>query len=1502
MATPSERFVIATYTDMGFGRAGIGLYNFSASGLMTSGDYSLDIVSLAANGTVKSFNLSLLPTYPSVEYIIINSTFYDFFDITNAYYYNEEAFFSSGDVTPDVVAVVLRKNGVIVDVLGDPAGPSPLLSEPGAIARNSNFAAPPNGYLASDWNVYKDSDLAYDYYYLTSYPGAVPPLAPPTPPVSLAISGFGGQSFQENALNAYAEFVGAGITLSATGVTDFAGGTLKVAYKGPHGVDDHLLILDQGTSAGQIGFANGTVTFGGVAIATATGGGAGTDLTVNLNANATPAIVGALLRALAYRNSDDTPDATRTLTISLSDGKGHSAPDVTAIITIVAENDAPSIGGTGHANVAEGQAVAVTTAILTGIDPDDAPAGLTYTVSDQMNGQVVVNGVPATVFTQADLLAGRVTFAHDGSRTTSASFKVFLADGGEDSAQPVETTVTIAVSRLNHAPVAADKTVERLEDAGAYTLQTADFGFSDPADADAPNGLKAVIIETIPAHGTLSLDGVVVTSGRTVSAVDIAAGKLTFDPGTNESGSDFRFGFRVVDDGGTALGGDDTSDAVNHITFAVKPVNDAPMATNASFALPEDGSWLFQPDHFGFSDMAEGSAANALLSLIIDRLPTGGKLTLGSVDVVAGQEIPANEIQGLRYVPDTDVNGPDTFAFRVRDDGGTANGGFDVSAQQTITLTVTPINDAPQGTDARVALLEDETHAFSTVDFGFFDPKDVGDQLASVILTELPVAGTLRLAGNPVAAGTPIAVADLGLLAFTPAANASGVSYARLKFKVQDDGGTANGGADTSTEHTLVIDVTAVNDAPVITGVATALPIGDNETVRPFSTAVLRDVDSTSLTVTISLDRTDLGAVSRATGLRANADGTYSATGSATLVQSLIRNFTFDPTDNKLAPGLVGTTRFTLSLSDGTKVATTDVDVQATSINDRPVAVSDGPISVDEGAGYSAGAVRGVLSNDTDADRDALTVSEVKFNTTAGAVGSALMGTYGTLVLNADGSYIYIADRTAASALFAGQFGTDAFTYTVSDGNGGTTTGTLSFKVNGTTLLVEGLELAKRTVANPDGSLTQTIAVPVVPDGGPDGVIDVPVANAASGQALLTATVPTGVGMQISGSPSAKPGSGSLTDLLNAIQDRTPAGSVDQQVLTDGARGFLASLPANGSVLVQTVDIIGAPVNGQPISISGSAAVDSPKTAVVVDASELPSGTLLKIDNVDFVMIIGAVRVTGGAGSQVLWGDSASQWLVLGAEDDTLHGGGGDDYVGSLGGHDWLYGDAGNDTVSGGAGDDHLFGGDGQDVLLGGIGRDWLEGNSGNDRLLGEAGNDRLSGGDGNDHLLGGTGRDRLDGGEGKDRLDGEAGHDTLLGGAGNDLIRGGAGNDWIRGGLGRDKMWGGAGADIFDFDTVEDSQIGLQRDVIHDFQSGLDRVDLRTIDANVRLKGNQAFSWVGAKGPFQYLNKPGVGFSGTAGELRYANGILMGDVDGNGTADFQIKIVGSFAVGDVIL
>jgi serralysin len=294
--------------------------------------------------------------------------------------------------------------------------------------------------------------------------------------------------------------------------------------------------------------------------------------------------------------------------------------------------------------------------------------------------------------------------------------------------------------------------------------------------------------------------------------------------------------------------------------------------------------------------------------------------------------------------------------------------------------------------------------------------------------------------------------------------------------------------------------------------------------------------------------------------------------------------------------------------------------------------------------------------------------------------------------------------------------------------------------------------------------------------------------------------------------------------------------------------------------------------------------------------------------------------------------------------------------VGSGGGNNYVQAGAGNDTVTNafegwntiylGSGND-TYDGNGfsrgrmHDAVYGGSGKDTFNvhtthsdyyGGSGDDTFNSIGLNNRFDGGDGrntvsymlqdSDPVLNGQGvyvnlnrgvadtgnqrherlfniqdavgtshADTLDGSgqkndlygmSGNDVLNGQTSNDKLFGGNGNDDLYGGVGNDKLTGGLGKDLMWGNDGTDTFIFASLNDSVTGSNRDVIKDFShSEGDRIDVSGIDA-ISGGNNNSFDYIGS-----------AGFSHTAGELRFSNHTLYGDVNGDGHADFSVHVSG---------
>src|SRR5204863_243207 len=143
------------------------------------------------------------------------------------------------------------------------------------------------------------------------------------------------------------------------------------------------------------------------------------------------------------------------------------------------------------------------------------------------------------------------------------------ANGGVDLDQSANT-LTVNVTSVNDAEADATKLESSSEDT-CYTFAADNFGFSDPADG---NSLLAVKISTLPAAGTLTLNGVAVATGVFVAASEIAAFHLLVTPPANPTFPTRRSSdLQVQDNGGTANGGVDLDQSANTLTVNVTSVN-----------------------------------------------------------------------------------------------------------------------------------------------------------------------------------------------------------------------------------------------------------------------------------------------------------------------------------------------------------------------------------------------------------------------------------------------------------------------------------------------------------------------------------------------------------------------------------------------------------------------------------------------------------------------------------------------------------------------------------------------------------------------------------------------------------------------------------------------------------------------------------------------------------------------------------------------------------------
>ncbi|MDZ4251553.1 MAG: Ig-like domain-containing protein, partial [Sulfuritalea sp.] len=241
---------------------------------------------------------------------------------------------------------------------------------------------------------------------------------------------------------------------------------------------------------------------------------------------------------------------------------------------------------------------------------------------------------------------------------------------------------------------------------------------------------------------------------------------------------------------------------------------------------------------------------------------------------------------------------------------------------------------------------------------------------------------------------------------------------------------------------TVTINVAPVNDAPTASNVAAS-----------------GDEDAASISIVLSATDVD-GSIASYTISTLPANGTlYSDIGHTTIVGA---GDTVTGATLYFAPAADwnGSTSFSYTATDdgGAVSAAATASLTVNPVNDAPVAAADTG-AVNEDATLSVAAINGVIQGlGTDTDLESASSALVVSGAVVGAgavtqgvgVGTTLTGTYGTLTLNADGSYSYVADQAAADALAVGATDNDVFTYTVTDPSSAlSNTATLTITVTG---------------------------------------------------------------------------------------------------------------------------------------------------------------------------------------------------------------------------------------------------------------------------------------------------------------------------------------------------------------------------------------------------------------------------------------------------------------------
>nr|WP_277876478.1 DUF4347 domain-containing protein [Trichocoleus sp. FACHB-40] len=396
----------------------------------------------------------------------------------------------------------------------------------------------------------------------------------------------------------------------------------------------------------------------------------------------------------------------------------------------------------------------------------------------------------------------------------------------------------------------------------------------------------------------------------------------------------------------------------------------------------------------------------------------------------------------IRFVPNLNYNGSvaDGITFRAWDaTDGRASGTTGVNpgvgggatafstASETASITVTPVNDAPVAVNDSLTTSEDTPLIISQLLANDTDAE--GNALTITEITQ-PSNGTVVRNAN-------------GTYTYTPSANYNGADS--FTYTISDN----QGGTSTATVN---LNVTPVNDAPTVTLPGAAVSYTENAApIAIDSIATVADPDSANFgggTLTVSY--TAGGSPSDQLSISKNGNifvrnttvyytefpiGTITSNGNngnnlvinlndnaaPIVTEELLRSISYSNTsDNPTASRSV---QFVLTDGNGgTSIAATKT-INVAVVNDAPVAANDS-LTTNEDTPLI---ISQLLANDTDAEGNALTITEIA------------QPNNGTVVRNANGTYTYTPS--------ANYNGADSFTYTISDNQGGTSTATVNLNV-----------------------------------------------------------------------------------------------------------------------------------------------------------------------------------------------------------------------------------------------------------------------------------------------------------------------------------------------------------------------------------------------------------------------------------------------------------------------
>ncbi len=660
--------------------------------------------------------------------------------------------------------------------------------------------------------------------------------------------------------------------------------------------------------------------------------------------------------------------------VARADGDGNSSVicDIGAYEFVPSgSNTAPTVVGAGIPDQNVNEDAANTVLDLTSFfaDTEDGAAGLTYAVQSNTN---------AALFTSTAIAGTDLTLDYAPDANGTATITIRATDSGSLF---VEDTFVVTVASVNDPPAftkGANITVS--QGSGAFSETGWATGISvGPANESGQSVLFSVSPVGVPPI-------LFTATGAPSIAPD---GTLTFELDAASPTGSGTFEVVLEDDGGTANGGDDTSDAQ---TFTITVVAPAPPDVVGD-GIPDVTVDEDAPDEvIQLTDYLTDTD-----DLTYEVMTNTNQLLFSSVTVdAAGRLI-------LDFAPD--ANGTATITVRATDT-------VDLFVEDTFVVTVNPVNDppvntvpGPQTTDYNTALTFSSANGNQvSISDGEAISATVSLTITNGILTLSQTTGLVFGAGDGtddsslVFTGTITDInAALSNMVFTPAFNFSGA--ASIVISTSDLGSSGSGGPQVDTD-TIAITVAAPGvlaavDDTYSTPENTTLTVSAAEGVLANDQRVRQD---DVLTATLVFD------VSHG-NLTFNSDG----------------SFTYTP-DN----GYLGPDGFVYRVTDGVSQDQGNVSIDVGTV--LPVAQDDTYVT-EPGQPLEIGAP-GILGNDT-----------------PGSGGDTLTATLvsdvsnGTLVFSADGSFTYTPD-----ARFSGE---DTFTYKANDGQNDSNEATVTIRVGG---------------------------------------------------------------------------------------------------------------------------------------------------------------------------------------------------------------------------------------------------------------------------------------------------------------------------------------------------------------------------------------------------------------------------------------------------------------------